>query len=66
MAAAIGIPIAAASERLLQSMLFAVKSTDPITIAAAVLVMLATAALAGYLPGRRATKVDPMVARRYE
>jgi ABC-type antimicrobial peptide transport system permease subunit len=65
-AAAIGIPIAAASERVLQSMLFGVKSTDPVTIVAAVLVMLAAAALAGYLPARRATKVDPMVARRYE
>lgn len=64
--AAIGIPIAAASEHLLQSMLFAVKTTDPVTIVAAVLVMLATAALAGYLPARRATKVDPMVALRYE
>jgi predicted permease len=63
---AIGIPIAAASERLLGSMLFGVRATDPLTIACAVLVMLATAALAGYLPARRATKVDPMVALRYE
>jgi predicted permease len=61
-----GIVIAAASERLLASMLFGVKTTDPITIAAAVLMMLATAALAGYLPARRAMKVDPMVALRYE
>ena len=64
--AALGIPLASASERLLKSMLFGVKSTDPLTIAAAVLVMLATAALAGYFPARRATKVDPIVALRYE
>jgi predicted permease len=63
---AIGIPIAAGSERLLGSMLFGVKATDPLTIACAVLAMLATAALAGYLPARTATKVDPMVALRYE
>lgn len=62
----IGIPIAAASERLLKSMLFGVTSTDPITIVAAVLVMLVTAALAGFVPARRATKVDPIVALRYE
>ena len=64
--AAIGIPIAGASERLLGSMLFGVKTADPLTISAAVLVVLATAALAGYLPAYRATRVDPMVALRYE
>jgi len=62
----IGIPLAAASQRLLKSMLFGVQTTDPVTIAGAVLAMLATAALAGYIPARRAAKVDPMVALRYE
>jgi predicted permease len=63
---AIGILLALASERLLESMLFEVKATDPLTIASAALVMLATAVLAGYVPARRATKVDPMVTLRYE
>jgi predicted permease len=64
--AAIGIPLAMASEKLLQSMLFGVKTTDPLTIAAALLIMLATALLAGFVPARRATHVDPMVALRQE
>jgi len=62
----IGILISAACGRLLGSMLYGVRATDPLTISAAVLVVLATAALAGYVPARRAAKVDPMVALRYE
>jgi predicted permease len=62
----IGLPLAMAARRLIASMLFGVKATDPITIAIAILVMLATAVLAGYLPARRATKVDPMGALRRE
>jgi FtsX-like permease family len=60
----IGLPLAMAASRLIASMLFGVKAADPVTIAIAVLVMLATAVLAGYLPARRATKVDPMGALR--
>ena len=63
---AIGIPIAIAASRLISSMLFEVRATDLGTIAIAVLVMSAIASMAGYLPARRATKVDPMVALRYE
>ena len=63
---AIGIPLAAASKRLIASMLFGVNTTDPTTISVAVLVMLASASLAGYLPARRATKADPLAALRYE
>jgi predicted permease len=63
---AIGVPVALAGARMIASMLFGVKTTDPATISVAVLVMGAIALAAGYLPARRATKVDPMIALRYE
>ncbi len=49
-----------------KSMLFGAKATDPVTITGLILVTLTTAVLAGYLPARRATKVDPMDALRRE
>jgi predicted permease len=61
-----GIGIAAAASRLVSTFLYDVKPTDPVTLASAALLMLGMAALAGYLPARRATKVDPIVALRYE
>jgi len=63
---AIGIPVSLAAARLIASVLYGLKTTDPATIALAALVMIAVAALAAYLPARRASKVDPMVALRYE
>jgi len=63
---AIGIPAALAAGRLVSSVLYGLKATDSATITVAVLVMVAVATLAGYLPARRAAKVDPMVALRYE
>ena len=63
---AIGIPAALAAGRLVSSLLYGLKATDSITMALAALVMIAVAALAGYLPARRAAKVDPMVALRWE
>jgi predicted permease len=63
---AIGVPVAAAATRLIASMLFAVNTSDPIAISAAILAMFATAALATYIPARRATRVDPTVALRYD
>ena len=63
---AIGIPGALGAMQLFSSMLFELKPTDPAAISAASLLLIIVAGLAGYLPARRATKVDPMVALRYE
>ncbi|HET7842395.1 MAG TPA: FtsX-like permease family protein, partial [Terriglobia bacterium] len=63
---AIGMPLAVAGGRLLASELYGVRNYDPIIIGTAALVLLASAALAASVPARRATKVDPMVALRYE
>jgi putative ABC transport system permease protein len=63
---AVGVCLSLATTRLLQGMLFGLGAHDPITILAAAGLLSATALVAGYLPARRATKVDPMVALRYE
>jgi len=61
-----GIPLSLASSRLLHSFLFEMKSTDPFSLASVVLLLGMVATLAGFIPARRAAKVDPMVALRYE
>jgi predicted permease len=67
-AAGVGIGILGAlgASRLLTSFLFGVKPTDPPTYAAVALVLIAIAAVASYLPARRAMRVDPMTALREE
>ena len=63
---ALGIPLTLAATRLVQAQLFGLNASDPATLMAAVLVIAGVTMLAAYLPARRAAKVDPMVALRYE
>jgi predicted permease len=62
----IGVAAALAAGRLVTTLLFGLAPNDVMTVAAAVAVMLVVSAFAGYLPARRASRVDPMVALHYE
>ena len=64
--AALGLLAAIAITRGMSSMLFGVSATDPLTLAIVLLLVTAVAVLAAYIPARRATRVDPMIALRYE
>jgi putative ABC transport system permease protein len=62
----LGLFGAAALTRFLESLLFGIRPFDPVTFAAAAITFAAVAAIAAYLPARRAASVDPLVALRYE
>jgi predicted permease len=62
----IGVPAAWLSSRFFASMLFGLNRNDPATMMLVIVILAAIALLASFIPARRATKVDPMVALRYE
>lgn len=63
---AIGLAGVYAATRLIQNQLFGVQATDVLTLTAAILRIAAVTAVAGFVPARRATSIDPMIALRWE
>jgi len=62
----IGLPVAIGLSRFVQSQLYGLSPTDPLTLGLAAVILSSVAMFAGYVPARRATRVDPMLALRYE
>jgi putative ABC transport system permease protein len=62
----IGLGLSLATTRILTKLLFEIKPNDPVTLACAAALVLMVTLAASYIPARRATRVDPLVALRYE
>jgi ABC-type antimicrobial peptide transport system permease subunit len=63
---AIGLPTALGMSKLIQSFLFGMKANDPLALTSAVGILLGAVILAGYVPARKASRIDPMIALRDE
>ena len=63
---AVGVPVALGIVRVIRSYLFGVSPYDPVTLLTAIVLLIAVAMLAAWLPARRAARIDPMEALRYE
>jgi macrolide transport system ATP-binding/permease protein len=63
---ALSIPAALIASKFVESFLFGTKPNDPLSLAIAVTILLSAALLAGYVPARRASRIDPMIALRHE
>ena len=62
----VGVAVGSVVTRVLSDMLYGVSTRDPLTFVGAPLLLLVVAFLACYIPARRATRIDPLVALRYE
>jgi len=62
----IGVPVALGAARLISSQLFGLSPADPFSLIVSALVLVGVASLAGFLPARKASKVNPLTALRYE
>jgi ABC-type antimicrobial peptide transport system permease subunit len=60
------VPVALGAARLISTQLFGLSPADPFTLISSALVLVGVASLAGFLPARRASKVNPLTALRYE
>jgi ABC-type antimicrobial peptide transport system permease subunit len=63
---AISVPAALASSKVVESFLFGMKPNDPLALTGSVVTLVSAAILAGYLPARHASRIDPMIALRHE
>jgi putative ABC transport system permease protein len=62
----VGMGVAVALSSAMKSLLFSVSATDPLTYIVIAMLLISVASLACWIPARRATKVDPIIALRYE